>query len=144
MSFSIDLSKAIEGVKENRDKIIRATFFSLSGDIITSTPVGNPTVWKTKYPPKGYVGGTLRGAWNASVGSPDFTITNRKETNDNGGQTALEVESRIAGWQAGQSLYLTNPQPYARKIEFGGSKKQRPMGMVRVNIAQAQKVLDSQ
>ena len=54
MSFSLDLSKAIEGVKKDRDKIVRGTLISVSNNVIRRTPVGNPSLWKSK-PPKGYM-----------------------------------------------------------------------------------------
>ena len=144
MSFSIDLSKAIEGVKENRDKIIRGTLVSLSNNIIRRTPVGNPSLWaESSLPaPKGYVGGSLRGAWQASIGTPDFAITGRKQTSGTGA-TLGDVVAKTNALESGQTFYLTNPLPYARRVEFGWSK-QAPQGMLRVSIAEAQKVLDSQ
>lgn len=144
MSFSIDLSKAIEGVKESRDKIIRGTLVSLSNNIIRRTPVGNPSLWaESSLPaPKGYVGGSLRGAWQASIGAPDFAITGRKQTSGTGA-TLGDVLAKTNALESGQTFYLTNPLPYARRVEFGWSK-QAPQGMLRVSVAEAQKVLDSQ
>ncbi len=144
MSFSIDLSKAIDGVKEDRDKIVRGTLIQISSNVIKRTPVGKPSLWaESSLPaPKGYVGGSLRGAWQASLNSPDFSITNRKQDSPIGAANAeaVNVANRV---EVGQTFYLTNPLPYARRIEFGWSG-QAPQGMVRVSLAEAQQVLDRQ
>lgn len=139
MSFSLDLSKAIENIKENRDKIVRGTLIKVSTDAIVGTPVGKTSLWKTKYPPRGYVGGTLRGAWQASIGTPNLTRTN--SVDKSGSKTAGKAAGVINTLEIGSTFYLTNPQPYARRVEFGWSK-QRPNGMLRIAIAGAQKALD--
>lgn len=145
MSFSLDLSNAIENIKENRDKIVRGTLIQLSNNVIKRTPVGNPKYWApSSLPaPEGYVGGTLRGAWNASFNAPDQSKHGTIEKSPNGGQTAVKAATKINSLQMGQTFYLTNPQPYARRVEYGHSK-QRPAGMLRVSIAEAQRVFDSQ
>ena len=142
MTFKLDLSKAIENIIKDRDKIIRGTLAQLSTNIIKSTPVGNPALWApSSLPaPHGYVGGSLRGAWNASFGQPDRTKTGRIEKAA-GGQTAGDAASIAASFNAGQTFYLTNPLPYAGRVEFGHSS-QRPNGMLRVNLKQAQSIMD--
>jgi hypothetical protein len=144
MSFSLDLSKAIENIKENRDKIVRGTLIQISNNIIKRTPVGNPSLWSPQSlpAPKGYVGGSLRGAWQASIGGPDFTKTSRKQTSGIGatGAEASGVANKVV---VGQTYYLTNPLPYARRVEFGWST-QAPQGMVRRSVIEAQRILDSQ
>lgn len=143
MSFSIDLSRAIENIKENRDKIVRGTLISLSNTIIKRTPVGNPALWaESSLPaPKGYVGGSLRGAWQASIGTPDRSLLKRIDTAGNEASAeALSVANTV---DVGDTFYLTNALPYAQRVEFGWSR-QAPQGMVRRTVAEAQQVLDSQ
>jgi len=41
----------------------------------------------------------------------------------------------------GDSVYLVNNLPYAQKIE-GGSSKQAPVGMVKVTVAEYQKIIN--
>ena len=144
MSFSLDLSKAIEGVKEDRDKIVRGTLAQVSSNIIKRTPVGNPDLWApSSLPaPAGYVGGSLRGAWQASLDAPDYTQNNRIQ-DDEQGQANIEAAGVANSLQVGQTFYLTNPLPYARRVEFGYST-QAPAGMARVSLVEAQGVLDSQ
>lgn len=136
MTFSLDLAKAVENIKEDKDKIVRGTLSRISTNIIKRTPVGNPALWKSK-PPKGYIGGSLRGAWQASIGSPDYSTPTRKEKAENGGATAVDASLVANTLESGQSFYLTNNLPYARRVEFGWSHIQRPTGMLRVSIAEA-------
>ena len=158
MSFSLDLSKAIEGVKGDRDKIARGTLAQLSSNVITRSPVGNPDLWVynagTKEEPRyvdyiaargypdDYVGGSLRGAWQASLDAPDYTENNRVQ-DDEYGEANIEAAGVANSMKIGQTFYLTNPLPYARRVEFGHST-QAAEGMVRVSLVEAQQVLDSQ
>lgn len=144
MSFSLDLSKALDNIKEDVDKVMRGTLTQLSVNIIKATPVGNPDLWsEASLPaPAGYVGGTLRGGWNASFGSPDRTRSGDIEKDAGGGQTALNAAKVASTFEVGSAFYLTNPYPYAYRVEHGWSR-QRPEGMLRVNLMQAQRIMDS-
>ena len=136
--FTLDLKKAIEGVEEEAELVVRGTLLKLSSLIVEGTPVGNPSLWRNP-PPKGYIGGTLRGSWNASISSPDFAKRGVKDKS--GAGTIAKISTVVNGVDLGESFYLTNPQPYAARVEFGWSK-QRPKGMVRVALAQVQQALD--
>lgn len=140
MSFTLDMKKAIKNITAETERVVRTSLYSLSSSIILSTPVGKPSLWKTPYKPRGYIGGTLRGAWNASVGSPDSTITNSKDKS--GQSTVGSVSVTIDAFDMGKTFYLTNPMPYAVRVENGWSG-QRPQGMVRVALTQAQKIIDN-
>lgn len=130
-NFSVDMARALANINEDLEKVVKGTFFGLASRIIKRTPVGNPDLWINPAPP-GYVGGTLRGAWQASVNQPNIA---QKNSRDKSGQsTTLEVLQDISSWQPGESLYLTNAQPYAYRVEYGWSTKQRPQGMVRVSM----------
>ena len=138
MTFTLDLKRAVDNINEDCENVIKGTLFSLSSMIIKGTPVGNPTLWKNP-PPPGYIGGTLRGAWNASIGAPDRNETESKDKS--GDSTVTDVAATIQAFDIGETFYLTNPQPYAYRVEYGWSS-QRPQGMVRVAIMQAQQELD--
>jgi hypothetical protein len=143
-NFSVDLGKAIKGLKGTKDKIIKGTLVDLSRLIIKGTPVGDPSLWAPQSlpAPVGYVGGALRGAWNGSFNAPDLSSSSRRVAS-NGDSTINRVRTVVNGYQAGQTFYLTNPLPYAYRVEYGWSK-QAPQGMVRLNIMKLQNILDSQ
>lgn len=121
------------------EKVVRGTLLGVSARVIEGTPVGNPSLWKSK-PPKGYTGGTLRGAWNAGIDTPNRTKTGSKDKT--GSATKGEVSAAIGNLKLGQTFYLSNPQPYAVRVEFGGWSSQRPNGMLRVALSNLQRFLD--
>lgn len=138
MSFSLDLRRAIENIQEDAERVVRGTLFSVSSMIIRGTPVGNPDLWKDP-PPPGYVGGTLRGSWQASIGSPERARIDRIDKT--GDSTISDMANTAMNLEMGQTFYLTNAQPYAYRVEYGWSS-QRPQGMVRVAVMQAQQEVD--
>lgn len=138
MSFSLDLSKATAGIKVNKDKVVRGTLLAVASRIIKRTPVGNPSLWISK-PPAGYVGGSLRGAWNASIGSIDESRS--KGPDSNGGSTISDASKAINSYKSGQIFYFANPLPYAMRVEMGWSSQQ-PQGMLRRSLVEAQTAFD--
>ena len=139
--FTVDLKKAIGENIAEAEKSVRGTLNFISANIIKRTPVGDPRYWKTK-PPKGYIGGTLRNAWNPSKQSPDLTLRTSKARS---GAAAIARAAKVANSvELGETFYLTNPQPYANRVEYGWSQGQAPRGMVRVSIAEANQVLRRQ
>lgn len=141
MGFSLDLSNAVKNIKKDKERVIRGSLFSISSMIIKSTPVGNPSLWAPESlpAPAGYTGGSLRGAWNASVSTPDRNKSG--QIDKNGASTAANAAKTINSFNVGQKFYLTNPLPYAQRVEFGWSQ-QAPQGMVRLAVKQAQKEVD--
>lgn len=74
--------------------------------------------------------GDLRASWNVSIDAPDYTLTT-------GGSKENPLPPKPFPNVRITSLsvwYISNGQPYARKMENGGSSK-APAGMVRVTIA---------
>lgn len=132
MSLTLDLRKATKNITEKTEKVVRGTIIGVSSRIIKATPVANPALWKK---PRKHIGGTLRGAWNASIGAPDMTKTDKIDTN--GAQTVAAASAVSANLEIGQTYYLTNPQPYAYPVEYGWSS-QAPQGMVRLGVLATQ------
>lgn len=138
MSFSLDLTRAIENIKGEADRVVRGTLFSISARIIERTPVGNPSLWQNP-PPPGYVGGSLRGGWQASIGRPDLSMPSSVDKN---GSATIGRAGQIAlSYNIGETYYLTNPLPYAYRVEYGWSQ-QAPQGMVRRSVSEAQAQVD--
>ena len=138
MTFTIDMTKAVKNIKNDVEKTIRGGFLEFTGRVIKDTPVAAPETWI--YPDPTYVGGSLRGAWNISVGQPDFS--NDGAIDKSGAATTAKASAAAKNWKVGQPLYLTNPLPYAMAIELGWSKQSAPGDMVRTNLMNFQKYLD--
>lgn len=110
---------------------MRKVALGLHRDIVMGTPVGNPTLWKSK-PPAGYVGGRARASWGVGLNryeGVDVTVTDR-----NGQQTILRGAARLNSYKPGDSVWIGSRLPYIERLEFHGHSKQAPAGMVRLAI----------
>ena len=91
---------------------IKKAFMGLSTDIIMDTPV---------------LSGRLRNNWMVSVNQGSNQTTN---------ETSNQAIGRVSAvkFKLGDTLYLTNNLPYAKRIEFDNWSAKAPAGMVRKNI----------
>ena len=141
MSFSGDIKRFNKKTEKNISRTFRGTALSLFSKVILRTPVGNTSLWKTKYPPKGYVGGRLRGNWQAQINSPASGELDVKD--DKGGKTIAKASGVIGKFKIGDSIFLVNNLPYAEPAENGRST-QAPSGMVKVTIAEFNRTVQAQ
>ena len=112
-AFKRNFAKVLQSVGEKADLVVRKTALELQSSMIRMSPVGV---------------GTFRGNWQAGIGSINTTTTDAANSDALGRSTTV-----LQGWKAGQTIYLTNSMPYARRLEFGWSK-QAPAGMVRLSV----------
>lgn len=138
-TFALDVAKFAAKAKAAPAQVLRKVGIELGRSVVLATPVGNPSLWKSK-PPKGYVGGRLRANWNPSLGVPDLSTGASPDTS--GTQTIARVAATYALAQGESTLYLMNSMPYVREIEYEGHSTQAPAGMVRVTVAQFQTFID--
>jgi len=120
MSFATDLDKAVLNIKGFTEKQVRGTLFGLSSRIIKESPVDT---------------GRFRGNWQASIGSPAPSTTSRLDST--GAGSINDVAVTVQGLKLGQTFYLANNLPYARRLEYGYSK-QAPSGFLRINLQRVQ------
>lgn len=108
--------------------IRKVTLEALRG-IILRSPVGNPSLWKSKAP-KGYVGGHFRNNWFIDIN--DIKPSERKAIDKSGKDSLAEI-SKVSslGNNPYVVVYIHNSLPYARRLEYGHST-QAPQGMVNV------------
>lgn len=123
MSFSQDLNKATLNLAGYAEEMVRGTLFSLANRIIKESPVDT---------------GRFRGNWQASLNTPKQGKLQRL---DKSGASAInDMSSVVMGLNMGQTFYLTNNLPYARRLEYGYSK-QAPSGFLRINVMRVQSEL---
>jgi hypothetical protein len=134
-TFALDLSKFIAKAKGNAEQIAQKVGADVLASVVNRTPVGNPSLWKSK-PPKGYVGGRLRGNWNVSFGAPDLSTSS--VTDAQGAPTIGKGVAVLSGTKGDSVIYIMNSLPYVREIEYEGHSSQAPAGMVRVTVADFQ------
>ena len=139
MSFQRDIAKFRIGSIGKASEVRTNATLALFAGTIKSTPVGNPDLWdmspeaRASVIASGYKGGSLRAAW---------VLTNRRA--DKGvpfSRTPVSSNDIINLAQNGQDVYLANNLPYARRVEYGWSRKQAPAGMVRVNFRRIKKAI---
>ncbi|ENR8784326.1 HK97 gp10 family phage protein [Salmonella enterica] len=129
MSFTLDVKAFCEKAKKNPEIVMRQVSIKLFRAIILGSPVDT---------------GRFRNNWFAAMGTnPSMETTNytgKEGTAAINRMTKVVGESRGMGWT---ELTLTNNLPYAQRLEFGWSK-QAPVGMVRVNIARFNTLLNEE
>ena len=114
---------AIKDIQDIPEKVVRGTLISLSSRIIKRSPVDS---------------GRFRGNWQATIGSPASGQLSSIDTN--GSATSANAANVANRLEAGSIFYLTNNLPYGESLEYGYSK-QAPAGMVRVTLAEYEKIL---
>tara|TARA_R110000782_G_scaffold33535_9_gene80789 strand:+ start:1267 stop:1704 length:438 start_codon:yes stop_codon:yes gene_type:complete len=133
MTFTVDVKEWAAQAGLDLIEAKRAAALQVFSSVIMATPVGNASQWKNpKSAPPGYVGGRLRGNWQASLDTPETGMLDT--TDKNGSLTIQAVDAVVSGATGDSPIFLTNNLPYAHRIEYGGHSKQAPNGMVRVNI----------
>lgn len=138
MSLAGDLKKISEEFNGTAAELLQGVCVSMSTSVIDMTPVGNSDLWKTKYKPKNYVGGRLRGNWQAEIGSP---AAGELDAIDAGGEkTKGNAARKAAKMGIGDIFFLTNNMPYALVVEKGSST-QAPKGMVGVTLTRFQRIV---
>ncbi|EDY5968324.1 HK97 gp10 family phage protein [Salmonella enterica] len=127
--FTLDVKSFCEKAKKNPETVMRQVSIKLFRAIILGSPVDT---------------GRFRNNWFAAIG-PNHSMETTNYTGKEGTaainrMTRVVGESRGMGWT---ELTLTNNLPYAQRLEFGWSK-QAPVGMVRVNIARFNTLLNEE
>lgn len=138
-SFSLSLAEFAKAAPEQARTVVRKVSQEVLTKVVMRTPVGNPSLWKSK-PPAGYVGGRLRANWHATFGAPSFQVT--AERDPAGTATIMRGTSTINRAYGDHDIYITNSLPYAIPVEYGHSK-QAPVGMVRITVAEFQTYVDN-
>lgn len=87
---------------------------------------------------QGYVGGRFRSNWQFSTGTP---AAGEIEDVENAGETLDRIIAGAGDLSAGEVAYIVNNLPYAVPLEFGHST-QAPSGMVRVTVADFQRIVE--
>jgi len=88
---------------------------------------------------KGYVGGRFKGNWRVSFGAANDTPLDRIDAG--GAETIAAAQAALSGFQAGMTIFMTNPLPYGPRLEYEAWSKQAPAGMVRITVAEFQQMV---
>ncbi len=87
---------------------------------------------------QGYVGGRFRSNWQLTTGAP---AAGEIEDIESAGETLDRLLVAAGDLSAGEVAYIVNNLPYAIPLEYGHSS-QAPGGMVRVTVADFQRIVE--
>lgn len=116
MGFAENLRRICERAGDKAELVVRKTALELQSGMVEMSPVDT---------------GRFKGNWQCGVGG---MVTAANDEPDKSGQGAIgRTNTVLQGWRPGQTIWLTNSLPYARRLENGWSG-QAPAGMVRLTI----------
>lgn len=113
-----------------------ATAFAILRNLITGSPVGNPSLWQNPASaPDGYVGGHFRRNWIVSIGG--FNQTEIEGVDNVGAASLAAGKATIEAWEKtgriASNLVIQNNVPYSNRLAQGWSR-QAPAGWVDEQI----------
>lgn len=116
MGFAADLRALCERAGDKAEMVVRGAALELGGQMVDRSPVDT---------------GRFKNAWVTSTG-----VANRSksaEPDPSGARARAMLNEKIAGWKPGQTIWILNNLPYAKRLEYGWSK-QAPGGIVRLSV----------
>lgn len=116
MGFAEDLRKLCDRAGDKAEMVVRKTALELQSGMVEKSPVDT---------------GRFKGNWNCGIGVMN-TATDSGEDKTGAGAVG-RTQTVLDGWKPGQTIWLTNNLPYARRLEYGWSD-QAPGGMVRLTV----------
>jgi len=117
--FSLSMDNLLKQVNGNVENVVKKSVIDLTSAIIKDTAIDS---------------GRLRANWQVSFNQPLESELDNKDISKDGKNTALKNKRLIADTKIPLIYWIQNNLPYAEKIEYGASKQNNSMGMVRVNI----------
>lgn len=124
--FTLDIQAFVAKAKKNPETVMRSVSLKLFSAVIKASPVDT---------------GRFRGNWQTTGVTPATgLIAGVDPTGNKAVNSAATFITNAPGWD---TFTLTNNLPYAERLEYGWSK-QAPVGMVRVNIARFQQLINEE
>lgn len=116
--FKRRFAALLQRVGDKADTVVRNSALDVLSAVVRRSPVDT---------------GRFRGNWMTALQKID-TSTNAPD--DKSGASSLTRGQSVLGqFRPGQTIYLTNSLPYARRLEYGWSQ-QAPQGMVRLSVVE--------
>lgn len=124
-SFDLDISKFVAKANKNVETVVRSVSIKLFSAVIKASPVDT---------------GRFRMNWQTSGTVPAQGTTTQT---DPSGNLAISNATKYITSNSIAEYTMANNLPYAERLEFGWSR-QAPVGMVRVNVARFQTLIDQE
>lgn len=113
MSFQAKFRRLLDKAGANAELVVRKSVLELQTMMIERSPVDS---------------GRFKSNWQAGLGT-----TNTETSAAAGSDAESRTLAVLEGWRPGQTIFLSNSMPYAKRLEEGWSK-QAPAGMVRLSV----------
>lgn len=124
--FTLDIKNFVEKAKKSPETVARQVSFKLFSAVIKASPVDT---------------GRFRMNWQtAGAVTPSGVIDAVDESGNKAVAAAADYAFKNSDWN---EFTLTNNLPYAERLEYGWSN-QAPQGMVRVNVARFNTLLEEE
>lgn len=118
MSWSKKLGDIIIENKNLTEKQLRAGMFDAANTVILGSPVGAPELWQQPAPDY-YRAGSYRSNHRISISK----ITSFEKDISSQSGVMLELQSELSKFKIGQTVFMSNPLPYAVALEYGHSSQ---------------------
>lgn len=136
MSFEKEFNQERLAVKKALEETYDVVSIELFSGVITSSAVGNPSLWKNPNGAEsGYLGGAFRSSWMLTFGQPSSELPSgivSKSSKIN------QITTGILGDLSGKSRYLTSNLPYSERLEYEAWSKQQPLGVIAPNVSRVE------
>lgn len=123
MSFAEDMAKVCQRAGDKVDLLVRKAAIDIGKGLVESSPVDT---------------GRFKNNWN--YGNDAINRAASWEAGKDGSSSINRIVQGANAWQPGQTIYITNSLPYAKRLEDGWSK-QAPAGMVKITVANFQSAI---
>lgn len=130
MSFTADLSRAVESRKDRMGTIVRKVVIDIGARVVMRSPVGDPSIWVSP-PPAGYAGGRFRANWQ--YGFNAAPVGDLPDIDPSGEASNKRIRIGVTAAPVAGMHYIANNLPYATRLERGHSS-QAPSGMVGLTL----------
>lgn len=118
-AFKRNFAALLRQVGDRAETVVRATALGLGESMREKSPVDT---------------GRFKNNWVSSIGAVDQSAD--APPSSGGGASRVSLQSALAAWKPGQTIYITNSLPYAYRLEYDAWSSQAPAGMVRVTVAE--------
>lgn len=107
-------------------EVFRVSVIRVGNQIVTGSPVDK---------------GSFINNWNTSIGGVSYEI---KPDSKSGADSINELAVTMNGAQIGDTAYFSNPMPYGPRLEYDGWSEKAPNGMVRINTAKFNEIVNEE
>ena len=117
-AFRSDYAAILKQAREKASQVVRASALAMGGGMVEKSPV---------------LTGRFKSNWQIGIGRVNLDVSSSA-----GAGSLGRIQQGLAGIKTGETIYITNSLPYAKRLEYEGWSRQAPSGMVRLTVMEFQ------